>query len=405
MNNGINDMPNIQNESVCRICKEHLGEPEVVLKDMPLTDGFIKVDAQNPSEFIRDILIYECKKCGFVQNPVNFSFAEYYENYNYSSGHSEFTQNFFNGYASAMDELYLKINGKKASSVIEAGSGDGIQLLAFKNIGYNVLGIEPSEYLVKVANDSRVNTDLKLFDTSLPIENCFDLCISSYTFDHMPDPLNYLKTAHQVLSDGGLLAVEVHDLEKIVERTEFCLFEHEHTIYMNASDITNLMQSQGFDVISVNPLKESITRANSLLVTARKTDLKTNPKTELHVGEAFTTLNQRIKTTILKLDDWILRLPSDKTVIGYGAGGRGVMTLAALTNYKRFSGLVDSNYESGLLLAPKTMIPVCGKSDLVNFNDGYCLIFSFGYAEEITKELLAAGFKRENIILLSDFYV
>jgi len=394
-----------QDSNVCRICKVLLVEPEVVLSNMPLTDGFIKVGDPEPFEFIKDILIYECKKCGFVQNPGNFSFAEYYKGYNYSSGHSEFTQAFFKSYAEAIGALYLKVNGKKAGSVIEAGSGDGMQLLAFKEIGYNVLGIEPSDYLVKVANASGINTDLKLFDTNLPIQNSFDVCISSYTFDHMPDPIDYLKTAHKVLCNGGLVALEVHDLDKIVERTEFCLFEHEHTIYMNERDIVNLVQSQGFDVISVNPLDDSITRANSLMIVARKVDTYTDPITEIHTGEAFTSLNSRILETVSKLDKWVVSLPKDSSIIGYGAGGRGVMTLAALTNYKRFNALVDSNYDSGVFLTPKTWLPVCGKNDLLKFKDGYCLIFSFGYADEITKDLLAAGFLKSKILLLSDFYV
>ena len=118
----------------------------------------------------------------------------------------------------------------------------------------------------------------------------------------------------------------------IVERTEFCLFEHEHTIYMNSRDITKLFESQGFAVLSINPLDDSITRANSLLVVARKNNIKTNPTTDLHAGEAFTNLSDRIQKTISKLDDWILNLPEESVLIGYGAGGRGVMTLAALDN-------------------------------------------------------------------------
>ena len=134
-------MSSIEVGNACRICRAPLSEPVVVLNDMPLTDGFLKVGEPVPSEFIKDILIYECKKCGFVQNPVDFSFADYYKDYNYSSGHSEFTKIFFNSYARTMDDLYLKVNGKQATSVIEAGSGDGMQLLSFQDIGYDVLGI------------------------------------------------------------------------------------------------------------------------------------------------------------------------------------------------------------------------------------------------------------------------
>ena len=80
------------------------------------------------------------------------------------------------------------------------------------------------------------------------------------------------------------------------------------------------------------------------------------------------------------------------------------MTLAAMDNFERFSGLVDSNYKSNVYLAPKTGIPIFGKKDLPKFKDGYCLIFSFGYATEITNDLVKAGFSLDNIVLLSDFY-
>ena len=392
-------------EYSCRICSSSLKRPTVTLRAMPLTDGFIKSGEEEENEYIEDILIYECQLCRFVQNPINFEYSEYYKDYNYSSGHSEFAQSFFDGYAAVLDQIYLKTHSKKATSVIEAGSGDGVQLASFQEIGYTVLGIEPSDYLVSVANAAGIETKACLFDTQLDLDESFDICVSSYTFDHMPDPLDYLQTAHKVLNPGGLVAVEIHDLEKIVDRTEFCLFEHEHTIYMTPSDATALIESQGFKVISVNPLDDITTRANSLIVVAQKNEIKFHPQTVLHDNPKFKTLDQRIKDTIFKIDEWVVSLESDLPLIGYGAGGRGVMTLAALECAQRFSGLVDSNYNSDIYKAPKTRVPIYSKEDLSSFSAGYCIIFSFGYAEEITRDLLLAGFSHERIVLLSDFYV
>ena len=43
----------------------------------------------------------------------------------------------------------------------------------------------------------------------------------SYTFDHLPHPREFLAACHSILDpDHGLLVVEIHDLEKVVDRFE-----------------------------------------------------------------------------------------------------------------------------------------------------------------------------------------
>jgi len=115
-------------------------------------------------------------------------------------------------------------------------------------------------------------------------------------------------------------------------------------------------------------------------------------------------MSERINQTILKIDQWIDSIPLDDGIVGWGVGGRGVMTLAALKNSDRFQTIFDSNYQSNRLLTPKTRIPISGKNDLTAFRDTWVLIFSFGYTEEITKDLLNAGFDKNKIFALDYFY-
>ena len=115
-------------------------------------------------------------------------------------------------------------------------------------------------------------------------------------------------------------------------------------------------------------------------------------------------MSQRIDQTISKIDSWIDNIPFDSSIVGWGAGGRGVMTLSALKNSNRFRTIFDSNYESNKLLTPKTQIPISGKSDLEAFKKSWVLIFSFGYVKEITKDLLNAGFDKDKIFALNYFY-
>ena len=72
------------------------------------------------------------------------------------------------------------------------------------------------------------------------------------------------------MKDNGVLIIEVHDLDLISERNEYCLFEHEHYTYLNKETMHQFLTSNGFELITYNLLDESEKRANSLLVVAKK---------------------------------------------------------------------------------------------------------------------------------------
>jgi hypothetical protein len=168
---------------ICRICNNQLHKKIFHISDMPLTDDFIEVSGRTKIEYIRDIQIYHCNNCGIKQNPDDFNHEDYYQNYQYSAGHSEFTKRFMTAYATALFEAFEKTNNRAAVSVLEIGSGDGQQLLAFKSLGVDVLlGVEPSEYLAKIADNIGVKTVVDLFGTTMSsnIPSPVDICLSSY---------------------------------------------------------------------------------------------------------------------------------------------------------------------------------------------------------------------------------
>ncbi len=393
----------------CRACGYALHMPTVVLEQMPLTDDFISAQSPDRKEYLGDIRIFDCPHCGLVQNPADFDHEGYYQDYQYSSGNSIFVQNFMQRYAEVVCDQYERLHHRRPAATLEIGSGDGAQLRQFRLLSVPILmGIEPSEFLAKIAGESGILTHVDLFGahTKKKLMATFDVCLSSYTLDHVRSPVEYLQTAYALLNEGGLLAFEVHDLEKIIERTEYCLFEHEHTIYLPPSDAVRLTNSQGFEVMAVNPLSSSEVRGNSLIVIARK--LSTGSGTDVpdtHLQRPrLRNLNDRIQVTIARLDARIASLPVAADLVGFGAGGRGVMTLAALNNSQRFNALFDSNYRSNRYLTPKTRIPIVGPENWIDHSEAYCLVFSFGYLREIKAQLVASGFSPEKISSLADFF-
>ena len=104
---------------------------------------------------------------------------------------------------------------------------------------------------------------------------------------------------------------EVHDLNKVSSRKEFCLFEHEHTIYLDQHSATSLLQSCGFEVLHINPMPEQVCRANSLIIVARKAKSLQicsplePPATSSCTSQSLGLLKLNIDSFIDRIDDWI----------------------------------------------------------------------------------------------------
>ncbi len=97
-------------------------------------------------------------------------------------------------------------------------------------------------------------------------------------------------------------------------------------------------------------------------------------------------LDLKIKNAIDRIDNWLLE-KKDLTIVAYVAGGRGVMTLAALKNSGIVKYIVDKNPKSQNIYAPKSHIPVYDIQELGKNRADKILVFSFGYYDEIVKEV------------------
>lgn len=399
----------------CRAC----GSPKLRcflhLPAMPLTDDFIPKEKFG-TEFRHDIDVLLCDQCHTAQTQHNVDMGDYYEDYQYAVGGSQKASSFMRLLAREVVTKYFE--GEKGRRVLEVGSGDGVQLLAFKELGCEVLGYEPSSALTHAAENIGIRTIQGLFTPDsaqklpLPFKNT-DVVMLSYTFDHLPQPREFIASAKSILNPKtGLLVVEIHDLEKIFERQEYCLFEHEHTIYLTTATVSTLCAREGMTVIDFDLVPDSARRANSLIFVATPNGsqhAKKFPVATPFISADFDRFDfyekqtQLIQRGIANLDAFISRMTdSGKTLAGYGAGGRGVMTLAALKTAPKLCYLADKKPKRDGLVVPKCGIPLVGISALKERPVDNILVFSFGYMKEIQAELAACGYRPEQFHSLLD---
>jgi SAM-dependent methyltransferase len=390
---------NVRYRTTCRVCGA--AEPRRFLRfeDMPFTDGFVSA-ATAGSEFLAPLDVYWCPACRTAQTLHDVEVSEYYREYRYTVSTSSLARTFMRRLA---EETFRRFGFGPGDSVIEIGSGDGHQLKCFQDVGAQVLGFEPSDDLTRASRAAGVPVAQCLFHSGTVGEIPADMrparvVLLTYTFDHLPDPLAFLRAVREALDPvHGVLLIEVHDLQKIVSRRETCLFEHEHSIYLTTLSMRRLLARAGFDLLTADLLPESERRGNSLLVAAGVSGCRhaADPvvaadaaAAPLEEWETYAAFGSAVDRGLRRMRDHVRELRGEgRRVAGYGAGGRGVMTVAqAGLGADDLAYLCDQNASFHGLMAPKSHVPVVSPDRVTADPVDELIVFSFGYMDEIRRQ-------------------
>jgi SAM-dependent methyltransferase len=386
----------VSTRDACRICGGADLRRFFRLDRAPMTDGFVTAETAG-REFVHPLEVYWCAGCATAQTLHDVDVSGYYQDYLYTISHSELGSRFMHRLA---ERLFERYGLRRGDRIMDIGSGDGAQLAAFAELGARVLGFEPSAPLCAASRAAGVPVVEGLFTAETAREvpagmRPAQAIVLANTLDHIPDPVGVLRAAASLLDYGrGILVVEVHDLAKIVDRRETCLFHHEHAVYLTVATMRRMLERAGLALVSASLLDESERRGNSLLVAAahpgsihtperapedpRFDDWATYAGFEADVQRSYAALAASVRGHV----------GAGRTVAGYGAGGRGVLTLAAAgLAADEVAFVCDRNPAVHGRLTPATHIPIVAPEHLRDHPVDELVVFSFGYLDEIRAQL------------------
>ncbi len=160
--------------------------------------------------------IYQCKNCGLLfchPVPLPLSVEQHYgmdpNEYWKDQNVVESTDNAIS-YLRPLLEHYLTLQN---AYFLDIGSGMGNDLNAAKQMGFNVLGIEPSSAFrtASIAKFSLAEHEVILSDwaqSELPVDH-FDFISFGAVLEHLPFPGKALQKAISHLKAGGLIHLQV----------------------------------------------------------------------------------------------------------------------------------------------------------------------------------------------------
>lgn len=357
--------------------------------------------------------LISCQGCGLVQigyevdQEILFPYS-----YPYLSGTTRILRENFQNLAEEVIELFsLQVSDR----VFDIGANDGTLLNPFREKGYPVLGIEPSQAaeLAEKNGIPIIKDYFSLNSAKVVIEKYgfAKVITAANVFAHMKDIHTVIEGVKHLLDTKGVFVSESHYLLDLVETLQYDTIYHEHLRYYSLHALVSLFERHGLEIIRV---KRIPTHGGSIRVYAcRKGDYPVDDSVALCLAEekekglTSGTLLDSFRERVIQSKLELLKLLSDikkqkKRVFGVGAPSRAT----TLINYTGLDdGLIDSIVEVSSShkldkFIPGTRIPVVDEESLYTEQPDYALLFSWHIAEELATNLVKRGFRGSFIIPL-----
>ncbi len=145
---------------------------------------------------------------------------------------------------------YCKPHMSKIKKILEIGSGLGQVLFWFKNLGFEIHGIEPDKRNVQEIN-KKLNSNVCKIGVveNFEIDGKYDMIWSSHVFEHVVKPRFVLNRLRNCLLKNGILFLEVPNCEN-----SKILFEsinnNPSTFHFSKVSLVNIAKNEGYEIIS-----------------------------------------------------------------------------------------------------------------------------------------------------------
>lgn len=367
----------------------------------PYADTFISEDQLRKTEPVYPLQCFLNEKTGHIKVGYETNSNERYNlyDYSYTSSNSEFSKKYWESYAV---EVSKKLNLNKSIKIAEIGSNDGYLSYQFQKMGYDVLGIDSSSYMSKLANKLGVKTHCGMFDFGLSkiVKEQYgkkDLIIANNVFNHSNDPLSFAHGVKNILSEEGIFIFEVPYWYNTIVDKKFDQIYHEHVSYFTVKSSVELLKDVGLTVFDVEVVDY---HGGSIRVYSKVKPTKISPnvsnliskeeKAGLFKAETYSKFMMDIK---IKRANFLKKLYSisEKNIpivaVGAAAKGNTFLNFYNLNN-TNIDYVTDISEHKKGKYTPLTRIPIQDdKTVFEQYDEVYVIILSWNISNMLKKKL------------------
>ncbi len=387
----------------CRACSAPLERTLVDLGTSPPCESFLTSGQVEGGESHYPLHVRVCGECLLVQIPECLPASEIFDDYAYFSS---FSTSWLEHARRFCAEVTPRFGLGSESLVVELASNDGYLLRNFVEAGIPCLGVEPSWTVAEAARKVGVETVERFFglETAKDLRaerGGADLIVGNNVLAHVPDILDFVAGAAELLAPEGVISYEFPHLERLIEECQYDTIYHEHFCYLSLHAVRSILGQVGLEVFDVQRLRS---HGGSLRVFAQRqgaghalgASVEEVLEGERAAGldradgagyQGFQPRVEASKRSVLRgLMDW--RERSNSPIVAYGAPGKG-NTLLNFCGIRRdlVDFAVDRNTYKHGRYTPGTRIPIHAPEALDEARPECILILPWNLRAEITAQL------------------
>ena len=397
----------------CQICNSENLDEFINLGFHPAVNDFFDTNFKKEIVETYPMPILICQECDLIQLGIHVDPQKIFpKNYAYRSGTTKILVENFKNLAKDVQEI---ITFKKDDLIVDIGSNDGTLLKNFRDLGLNVLGIEPTG-VADLAISAGINTENipYSYENALKIKEKYGqakVITAANVFAHIENVNDIVKGIYELLTDDGVFISENHYLSDLLDTLQYDTFYHEHLRYYSLNSLSYLFKKNDMRIFDC---KNIPTHGGSVRVFACKNNSHFNESKNYQelISKELTgkNLHQRainfgIKTKESKIDilNLLTSLKRDKkSIVGISAPSRA----STLINYVGIDNtMIDyiCEIKGSLKIGksiPGTDIPVLIEDYLFKDQPDYAFLFSWHIADELIPKLKQNGYSGKFIIPL-----
>ena len=378
---------------ICKISGKKI-KPFMSFGKMPIANGFLK-KKDFKKEFFFNMEVGFSKELSLFQlNDHPTPKSMFNRNYPFFTSSSTYMVKHFKKYSSWVKKNY----SNKIKKIVEIGSNDGSFLKNFKSKKTNILGIEPSSNVAKVAKKNGIKTINKFFSykTSKNLKNFInktDIIIAANAICHIPNLNDLIKGVDKLLSEKGLFIFEEPYLGSMFEKTSYDQIYDEHIFMFSATSVKKIFQLYNFELINTMPQK---THGGSMrYVIARKGVYKIKKSVykqlryenikKINSIKGCINFKKNCQNSKKKLRNKIKSiLKSGKNIAGYAATSKSTTILNYCgIDHKHIDFICDTTKNKIGKYTPGTHIPIVDIKHFHNNIPNYTFLFAWNHKKEI----------------------
>lgn len=377
----------------CRVCSGKNLSLAIDLGLQPWGNHFLKEEEVGNEPFYPLEVVF-CHDCQTSQLNYTVKKEVMFSNHTYLSGMTKTLCSHFNETAQLLDTTFFA--KKQTKRALDIGSNDGSQLQSYKNLGYDVLGVESSAQTVTIANNAGIPTLHSFFnrETAESLGGKFEVINASGVFFHLEELHSVTDGIKLLLRDDGVFAVQFLYIKNIFENSAFDQIYHEHLLYYSLKTLSHLLgmhQLELFDayhspihggsIIAYVGHPGKYPRTHRLMnLLKQEIDAKVNDyQTYLDFASSLQEMKERNLVYLAE------KKSLGKTIYGMGAPVKGNTLLNYFGIGKQYLDcLVEKNTLRKGLFSPGMHLPILIEDELPSPPDVY-YVLAWNFKNEILK--------------------